>query len=204
MKVRLIFCWISMLIAVTFILSCGESGDKTTKITTPVDKLVDDEEIKVTEVVEINFAVEEAAVRALHKSHDDAVNGREKDGNIRGGPEGNKVMEFWLDSGSVLVAHTFFGNLVAGRTRQKVRAVWTGIFKRKNRWLMETKIEVVKVEKKRGQLTTAEGTFKYVVNVARKALPIKVLYQKNKEGDWKVKAIDYGDNGLIKGFKLSG
>ena len=68
-------------------------------------------------------AAEEAAVRALHKSHDDAVNGREEDGNIRGGPEGNKVMEFWLDSGSVLVAHTFFGNLVAGRTRQKVHAV---------------------------------------------------------------------------------
>jgi hypothetical protein len=190
-----------MLIAVTFVLSCGESGDKTTKITTPVDKLVDDEEIKVTEVVEIDFAAEEAAVRALHKSHDDAVNGREEDGNIRGGPEGNKVMEFWLDSGSVLVAHTFFGNLVAGRTRQKVRAVWTGIFKRKNRWLMETKIETVKIEKKRGQLAAAEGTFRYVAN---KTLPIKVLYQKNKEGDWKVKAIDYGDNGLIKGFKLSG
>ena len=193
MKVRLIFCWISMLIAVTFVLSCGESGDKTTKITTPVDKLVDDEEIKVTEVVEIDFAAEEAAVRALYKSHDAAVNDRK--------PEANKVMEFWLDSGSVLVAHTFFGNLVAGRTRQKVRAVWTGIFKRKNRWLMETKIETVKIEKKRGQLAAAEGTFRYVAN---KTLPIKVLYQKNKEGDWKVKAIDYGDNGLIKGFKLSG
>jgi len=65
MKVRLIFCWISMLIAVTFVLSCGESGDKTTKITTPVDKLVDDEEIKVTEVVEIDFAAEEAAVSSV-------------------------------------------------------------------------------------------------------------------------------------------
>ena len=53
MKVRLVFCWISMLIAVTFVLSCGESGDKTTKITTPVDKLVDDEEIKVTEVLSL-------------------------------------------------------------------------------------------------------------------------------------------------------
>ena len=65
---------------------------------------------------------------------------------------------------------------------------------------METKIEVVKVEKKRGQLATAEGAF----NLVHKVFPIKVLYQKNKEGDWKVKAIDYGDNGLIKGFKLSG
>jgi len=110
-------------------------------------------------------------------------------------------MEFWLDSGSVLMAHTFFGNLAAGRTRQKVRALWTGIFKRKNRWQMETKIKTVKIEKKRGQLATAEGTFKYVAN---KTLPIKILCQKNKEGDWKVKAVDYGDNGLIKGFKLSG
>ena len=193
MKVRLIFCLISILIAVTFVSSCGESEDKTTKITTPVDKSVDDEEIKVTEVLEVNFAVEEAAVRALHKSHDAAVNDRK--------PEANKVMEIWLDSGSVLMAHTFFGNLAAGRTRQKVRALWTGIFKRKNRWQMETKIETVKIEKKRGQLATAEGTFKYVAN---KTLSIKVLYQKNKEGDWQVKAIDYGDNGLIKGFKLSG
>ena len=68
------------------------------------------------------------------------------------------------------MAHTFFGNLVAGRTRQKVRAVWTGIFKRKNRWLMETKIETVTVEKKRGQLATAEGTF----NLVHKVFPIKV------------------------------
>ncbi len=57
---------------------------------------------------------------------------------------------------------------------------------------METKIETVTVEKKRGQLATAEGTF----NLVHKVFPIKVLYQKSKEGDWKVKAIDYGDNDL--------
>ena len=66
---------------------------------------------------------------------------------------------------------------------------------------METKIVTVKIEMICGHLAAAEGTFRYVAN---KTLPIKVLYQKNKEGDWKVKAIDYGDNGLIKGFKLSG
>jgi len=54
---------------------------------------------------------------------------------------------------------------------------------------------------KRGQLAVTEGTFQYVAN---KPLPLKALYQKNKEGYWKVKAIDYSDNGLIKGFKLSG
>ena len=31
-----------------FLSSCGESGEKTTRITAPVDKSVDDEEIKVT------------------------------------------------------------------------------------------------------------------------------------------------------------
>ena len=66
---------------------------------------------------------------------------------------------------------------------------------------MVTKIETVKFEKKRGQLAATEGTFQYVAN---KVLPLKALYQKDKEGDWKVKAIDYGDNGFIKGFKLSG
>ena len=67
-----------------FLSSCGESGEKTTKITAPVDKSVDDEEIKVTEVVEINFSAEEAAVRTLYKSHDNAVNGRDLDGHIDG------------------------------------------------------------------------------------------------------------------------
>ena len=181
-----------------FLSSCGESGEKTTKITAPVDKSVDDEEIKVTEVLEINFAAEEAAVRALYKSHDAAVNDRK--------PEANKVMDIWLDSGSVLMAHTFFGNPAASRTRQKVRALWTRIFSRKppwpdHKWEMKTKIEMVKIEKKRGQLAVAEGTFEYVGN---KTLPLKALYQKNGEGDWKVKAIDYGDNGFIKGFKISG
>ena len=66
---------------------------------------------------------------------------------------------------------------------------------------MVTKIETVKIEKKRGQLAVAEGTFQYVAN---KTLPLKALYQKGKEGDWKVKAVDYGDSGLIKGFKISG
>ena len=108
---------------ISILSSCGESGEKTTKITGPVDKSIDDEEIKVTEVVEINFSAEEAAVRTLHKSHDNAVNGRDFDGNIDGPPEANKVMAFWLDSGSVLMEHTFFGNLAVRRTRQKVRAV---------------------------------------------------------------------------------
>tara|TARA_B100001964_G_scaffold12258_1_gene12924 strand:- start:4757 stop:5323 length:567 start_codon:yes stop_codon:yes gene_type:complete len=187
------FCFISILIVTTLTISCGESGDTTTKIVTPLEKSTDGEEIKVADVPEINFAVEEAAIRALHKSHDDAVNVRN--------PEANKVMESWLDSGSVLMAHTFSGNLAAGKTRQKVRALWTGVFLRKNQWLMVTKIETVKFEKKRGQLAATEGTFQYVAN---KVLPLKALYQKDKEGDWKVKAIDYGDNGFIKGFKLSG
>jgi hypothetical protein len=193
MKVRLMFYFISILIVTTLTISCGESGDTTTKIVTPLEKSTDGEEIKVADVPEINFAVEEAAIRALHKSHDDAVNARN--------PEANKVMESWLDSGSVLMAHTFSGNLAAGKTRQKVRALWIGIFLRKNQWPMVTKIETVKFEKKRGQLAAAEGTFQYVAN---KVLPLKALYQKDKEGDWKVKAIDYGDNGFIKGFKLSG
>ena len=193
MKIRLVFCFISILIATTLIVSCGDSGDTTAKIVTPLEKSTDGEEIKGTEVLEINFAAEEAAVRALHKFHDGAVSAQK--------PEANEVMKSWVGSGSALMAHTFSGNLAAGRTRQKVRALWTGIFSRKNRWKMETKIETVKIEKKRGQLAVAEGTFKYVAN---KTLPLKALYQKNEEGDWKVKAIDYGDNGLIKGFKISG
>ena len=193
MKIRLVFCFISILIATILIVSCGDSGDTTAKIVTPLEKPTDDEEIKGTEVLEINFAAEEAAVRALHKFHDGAVSAQK--------PEANEVMKSWVGSGSALMAHTFSGNLAAGRTRQKVRALWTGIFSRKNRWKMETKIETVKIEKKRGQLAVAEGTFKYVAN---QTLPLKALYQMDKEGFWKIKAIDCGDSSLIKGFKLSG
>ena len=198
MKIRLVFCFISILIATTLIVSCGDSGDTTAKIVTPLEKSTDGEEIKGTEVLEINFAAEEAAVRALHKFHDGAVSAQK--------PEANEVMKSWVGSGSALMAHTFFGNPAASRTRQKVRALWTGIFSRKppwpdHKWKMKTKIEMVKIEKKRGQLAVAEGTFEYVGN---KTLPLKALYQKNGEGDWKVKAIDYGDNGFIKGFKISG
>ena len=73
MKVRLMFYFISILIVTTLIISCGESGDTTTKIVTPLEKS--------TDVPEINFAVEEAAIRALHKSHDDAVNARNPEAN---------------------------------------------------------------------------------------------------------------------------
>tara|TARA_B100000029_G_scaffold365602_1_gene358946 strand:+ start:75 stop:251 length:177 start_codon:yes stop_codon:yes gene_type:complete len=41
---------------------------------------------------------------------------------------------------------------------------------------METKIETVTVEKKRGQLATADGTF----NLVHKVFPIKVLYRRVK------------------------
>ena len=199
MKVRLIFCFISILIVAALIMSCGESGETTAKTVTPLDKSINDEGIKVTTVPEIfapeiDFAVAIEEIRALHKSHNAVV-------NMNFPKEVNKVMEFRLDSGSVLMAHSFFGNPVSGRTRQKMRALWTGIFKRKNRWNMETKIETVRIERKRGQLAAAEGTFKYVAN---QTLPLKALYQMDKEGFWKIKAIDCGDSSLIKGFKLSG
>ena len=59
--------------------------------------------------------------------------------------------------------------------------------------------EEIWIEKKRGQLARSEGTLAYQGQATR---PFKALYQKNKKGEWKIKAIDYGDNGYIKGYKI--
>ena len=64
---------------------------------------------------------------------------------------------------------------------------------------MKSEIETLSIDEKRGQTARIEGLFEYQSRTRR---PFKALYQKNKEGKWKIKAMDYGDNGFIKGFKI--
>jgi len=49
-------------------------------------------------------------------------------------------------------------------------------------------------------LARSEGRFNYLVN----AKDYRALYEKGKDGEWKIKAMDYGNNGLIQGFKVKG
>ena len=64
---------------------------------------------------------------------------------------------------------------------------------------MKSTIETLSIDEKRGQTARSEGTFEYQ---SRDKRSFKALYQKNKEEKWKIKAMDYGDNGFIKGFQI--
>ena len=188
MHLRLICSLFLLLLGASSLTSCGDSDSEAT-ISKPTPTTTSSIVEEAT-IVEIDVAAEETAIRALHKAHDGAVNQR----------EAVPVMEYWSEGTGMVMAHNFFGNVVISRGRQKVRATWHSIFARKNRWLMETTIETVVIEKKRGRLARSEGRFKYLVN----AKDYRALYEKDKDGEWKIKAIDYGDNGLIQGFKVKG
>ena len=63
---------------------------------------------------------------------------------------------------------------------------------------MNSTIDTIWIDGK-GRQARSVGTFAYMGQAVR---PFKALYQKNKNDIWKVKAIDYGDNGFIEGFKI--
>jgi hypothetical protein len=155
--------------------------------------VVDTGEIRVAEKVEIDFNVENNKIAFLHGELVSDVNhfGHDRDPVL--------VTSYWIQSGSVLMAHNFFGQLITSRTRRQIRGSWTSIFAQPAQWPMISKIEEIWIEKKRGQLARSEGTFAYQGQAVR---PFKALYQKNKKGEWKIKAMDYGDNGYIKGYKI--
>ena len=190
MKQKVICSLICFLAIAGLIISCGESDTPTQATTSTITSDAVDE-IKATELPEINFAAEEQAVQAAHKALDEAINDRDRD------PA--EVTSHWIKTGSVLMAHNFFGELVTSKSTQKIRGSWKSIFGRRAPWPMKTTIETVSIEEKKGKIARSKGTFEYQ---SRNKRPFKALYQKDKEGEWKIKAIDYGDNGFIKGFQI--
>ena len=65
--------------------------------------------------VEIDLATEEKAIRAEHQALTDNINARDQDPNV--------VTSHWLQKGSVLMAHNFFGELVASQSTKKSEAL---------------------------------------------------------------------------------
>ena len=173
-----------------FLTSCGQLDTPTqapiSPSTTNTNDLPPNEPL-----VEIDLAAEEKAIRAEHQALTDDINARDRD------PA--EVTSHWIKTGSVLMAHNFFGELVTSKSTQKIRGSWKSIFGRRAPWPMKTAIETVSVEEKKGKIARSKGTFEYQ---SRNKRPFKALYQKDKEGEWKIKAIDYGDNGFIKGFQI--
>ena len=174
-----------------FLISCGQLDTPTqapiSPSTTNTNDLPPNEPL-----VEIDLAAEEKAIRAEHQALTDDINARDRDPNV--------VTSHWLQKGSVLMAHNFFGELVASQSTKKIRGSWKVVFKRRAPWPMKSTIETLSIDEKRGQTAWSEGTFEYQ---SREKRPFKALYQKNKEEKWKIKAMDYGDNGFIKGFQIA-
>jgi len=65
--------------------------------------------------VEIDLATEEKAIRAEHQALTDNINARDQDPNV--------VTSHWLQKGSVLMVHNFFGELVASQSTKKSEAL---------------------------------------------------------------------------------
>ena len=173
-----------------FLVSCGQSDTPTQASISPSTTNTND--LSPNEpLVEIDLAAEEKAIRAEHQALTDDINARDRDPNV--------VTSHWLQKGSVLMAHNFFGELVASQSTKKIRGSWKVVFKRRAPWPMKSTIETLSIDEKRGQTAWSEGTFEYQ---SRQQRPFKALYQKNKEEKWKIKAMDYGDNGFIKGFQI--
>ena len=173
-----------------FLVSCGQSDTPTQASISPSTTNTND--LPPNEpLVEIDLAAEEKAIRAEHQALTDDINARDRDPNV--------VTSHWLQKGSVLMAHNFFGELVASQSTKKIRGSWKVVFKRRAPWPMKSTIETLSIDEKRGQTAWSEGTFEYQSRAKR---PFKALYQKNKEEKWKIKAMDYGDNGFIKGFQI--
>jgi len=182
---------IPLLVVFVFLFSCRGSDSPTQTVSSPASTTKEDETGLDEQVVEIDLVAEEAAIRAEHEALVEDINSRDRDPNI--------VTAHWLERGSVLMSHNFFGELVSSKSLQKIRGSWKVVFKRRAPWPMKSEIETLSIDEKRGQTARIEGLFEYQSRTRR---PFKALYQKNKEGKWKIKAMDYGDNGFIKGFKI--
>ena len=181
---------IPLLSVFVFLFSCDES-DTSTQASISSSTTKDNDPNQNDEVVEIDLATEEAAIKAEHQALVEDINSRDRDPNV--------VTSHWSQKGSVLMAHNFFGELVASKSLQKIRGSWKVVFKRRAPWPMKSTIESISIDEKRGQTARSEGNFEYQ---SRDRRPFKALYQKDKEGKWKIKAMDYGDNGFIKGFQI--
>ena len=142
-------------------------------MSSPASTTKEDETGLDEQVVEIDLVAEEVAIRAEHQALVEDINSRDRDPNI--------VTAHWLERGSVLMSHNFFGELVSSKSLQKIRGSWKVVFKRRAPWPMKSEIETLSIDEKRGQTARIEGLFEYQSRTRR---PFKALYQKNKEGKW--------------------
>jgi ketosteroid isomerase-like protein len=187
MSIALVFCIIGC-------LACGNDDDDSpsaAKATTQGTQTPPPAaEPEPQEVIEVNFAAEEAAIRAELAAYDADVNvaRRESDPEL--------VMKHWIDVPGVVFAHNMFGAVQISKGFQKIRTTWAGIFKRQVHRPHKIIIDEIGIDAS-GQKATASGQLQFLNN----PMEIAVALQKDEEGAWKIWQGDYGKQGIVKRIK---
>lgn len=188
MKRQSIFLLLIALFAIFFI-ACGESDDEkdvvrdkptaTTQTQTPSDEIAVKQE-------EIDFEVEEAAIRDVFTLHASAVGTKDTD----------KIMTYWLKSESddVFTAWIFWAGAFERNIGWKaIKNGWTGIF-RLHGGAMTVEISSIAIDS-RAKNSTLRASYKWAVNGDL------IAAMKKDKDEWKISAIDYTNGKFGKQIK---
>jgi ketosteroid isomerase-like protein len=166
------------------IIACGDSDDDKEKPAARATTLptgAGGSEVVQPPAEPVDFAAEEAAILQLLKEHDNGFNRKDID----------EILGYWADKG-VFMAHNFFGVVKRVDGRGKIRLFWTDFWKKIRTAKMQATIDKVGINS-RGQKATAHGIVSFI---GKKDFAASL--EKNAEGAWKIKAVDYGDSNFIK------
>jgi len=179
-------CYFILALLIIVFIACGDSGDdednSPTKPTTQT-QIPDDEVIKAEE--EVDFAAEEAAIRELYTSYTVTLSGEGID----------EIMEHWIkrETKDVFMVQCFVGAMTRIEKWKAIKNSWEATFVLVGRAQLTVTIEKVGIDK-RGQKATLRGTWKWG-NFSGKMV---VAFEKDKKGNWKIRATDNCDKKFIK------
>ncbi|HIE27920.1 TPA: hypothetical protein EYP66_11595 [Candidatus Poribacteria bacterium] len=182
-------CYFILALFIIVAIACGDSDDEgANQLKKPTTQTKETgEEIIVPEEEEvIDFAAEEAAIRGLYISHAAAISGKGAD----------EIMEHWIQRNTKDV---FMTQCVLGAVT--ILEKWKGI---KDSWVptfqllggqpkMTVTIAKVGIDK-RGQEATLSGNYNWGGIVGKSI----AAFEKDKKGNWKIRAIDLCEQNLIK------
>lgn len=170
------------------LIACGDSDDEEenqpTKPKTQT-QLPDDEVIEVEVEEAIDFVAEEAAIRELYTSYAAAVSRQEID----------DIMEHWIqrETKDVFTVDCFGDAMTRIEKWKKIKDSWAATFVLVGKAQMIVTIAEVGVDE-RGQKATLRGTWEWWLFSGK----MVVAFEKDKKGNWKIRAIDHCDKGFIE------
>lgn len=182
-------CYIILGLFIIVFVGCGDSDDEQeTQVTKPKSTLeeLEDEVFEPEEMV-VDFAAEEAAIRKLFTSHNDALRARDWD----------EAMEHWLrlEKKEVFMIQNFAGTTTIIEKWSGVEGTWEATSKLIGSVPIPRTMGQVGIDK-RGKEATLRGTYSWLGGTKYIA-----AFRKDKDGNWKIRAIDFCDKGFIKEIK---